>query len=361
MAPSWLGLADHVADLVDETLLASGADRGSGLLPDALRYAAWLYLDRGDWDRAYEAATEGAALAQAAGQSTALCDCLTALAWIDAARGNETECVDSATRAQDLASRHGLVWLAVWAERALALQEVGAGRFDHAVRSLTQIQTRLNEGGIQEPWSSPAPDLVEAWLRLGRPDRAAAAGAPFLELAGPSGDPLTIALQQHCLGLTAVAGWTDHFRAALDAHDSAGNAFQRARTLLCFGERLRRDRRGIEARDPLREASTIFIRLDARNWVARTHGELRATGDRGRTYSPTVTGGALTPQERRIALEVARGESNKAVASTLYLSPKTVEFHLGRVFRKLGVASRTELSRALSDHRCAAPSSGSGD
>jgi DNA-binding NarL/FixJ family response regulator len=124
--------------------------------------------------------------------------------------------------------------------------------------------------------------------------------------------------------------------------------FERARTLLCEGETLRRMRHAAAARPPLREALGVFDGLGARPWAARAERELAATGGHpvaGSDGAPDLDG--LTPQEFQIARAVAEGMSNTEVAGVLFVSRKTVEAHLTRVYRKLGLRSRTELARSF--------------
>jgi len=138
----------------------------------------------------------------------------------------------------------------------------------------------------------------------------------------------------------------DRFDVALDLHDRDPSAFERARTELCYGERLRRagDRR--LARVHLRSALDAFETIGARAWAARVRTELQATGERLRARDPTAAE-QLTAQELQIALAVADGLTNRAAAARLFLSPKTVEFHLTRIYRKLGIHSRSELVRRV--------------
>ena len=121
--------------------------------------------------------------------------------------------------------------------------------------------------------------------------------------------------------------------------------FQHARTHLAYGERLRRAQRRRDARVQLRAATEIFDRLDARPWAERARAELRASGET--VASPGRGGKQLTPQELQIALLVSEGRTNAEVGRAEFLSTRTVEFHLSRTYRKLGVASRTELARRL--------------
>ena len=121
--------------------------------------------------------------------------------------------------------------------------------------------------------------------------------------------------------------------------------FDRARTQLLLGERLRRDRRRVEARAHLRAALAAFEALGAAPWAERARAELRATGETARRRDPGTLA-QLTPQELQVARFVREGLSNKEVAAQLFLSPRTIDAHLRSVFAKLGVTSRTQLARA---------------
>jgi DNA-binding CsgD family transcriptional regulator len=134
------------------------------------------------------------------------------------------------------------------------------------------------------------------------------------------------------------------FCEALEHHADDVPAYERARTQLAYGERLRRERRKTESRTQLRAALDAFEGLGAALWAERARGELRATGETARKRDASTIDD-LTPQELRIASLVAGGASNRDVAAQIFVSPKTVEYHLRKVFLKLGVASRIELAR----------------
>ena len=120
--------------------------------------------------------------------------------------------------------------------------------------------------------------------------------------------------------------------------------FHRARNQLLYGEWLRRERSRREARVHLRAASELFRALGAAPWEERAAAELRATGETARKRDPSTLD-QLTPQELQIADLVADGLTNREIATQLYLSPRTIEYHLRKVFSKLGIASRSELIR----------------
>jgi DNA-binding CsgD family transcriptional regulator len=176
----------------------------------------------------------------------------------------------------------------------------------------------------------PNADLVEALIRDGQTAEADALVERDASAA-------------RCRALLAAdEQYEPAFRDALALHPPH-DAFGRARTQLCFGERLRRSGRRTDAREQLRAAHATFERLGARPWSERAATELRATGERLRRRHGE--GEELTPQELQVALQVAEGKTNKEAGAALFLSPKTIDYHLRSVFRKLGVSSRAELAR----------------
>jgi DNA-binding CsgD family transcriptional regulator len=184
---------------------------------------------------------------------------------------------------------------------------------------------------------------VEAALHAGRRDAAEAALARYAAEAERGGGPAALALLARCRGLLAEDDeFEREFAEALGRHGEEDGGFARARTELSLGERRRRAGRRRAARPPLRSALATFERLGADAWAERARLELEATGERLSLDTP-----GLTAQERRVAAAVAAGATNREAAAALHLSPRTVEYHLRKVFRKLGVRSRTELSRVL--------------
>ena len=181
-------------------------------------------------------------------------------------------------------------------------------------------------------------------MRAGRAAAAEAILASF-ESSELVSAPLPSALAARCRGLLARADrFEPHFDEALALHARVQSPFALARTRLCYGERLRRAGRRIDAREQLRAARETFERIGAEPWAERARGELRASGETLRRRDP-FEAEELTPQELQIALQVADGKTNKEVGAALFLSHKTVEFHLSRVYRKLDTRSRAELIR----------------
>jgi len=194
------------------------------------------------------------------------------------------------------------------------------------------------------------PDLIEAHLLCGNAERARILLAWLEERARSTGLSHPAAAAARCRGLLAAdAGQSvAAFEAARREHARRSMPFELARTLLCEGEVLRRWRRPAAARSALREALGLFERLGARPWADRAAAELAATGIR--TVSSKFRAAridALTPQELQIARMVADGLNNAEAAAAMFLSRKTVETHLTRVYRKLEIRSRTDLTRIL--------------
>jgi DNA-binding CsgD family transcriptional regulator len=187
-------------------------------------------------------------------------------------------------------------------------------------------------------------DLVEAYARSGAPVAAQDVAAQ-LEWAAQTTERMGgLAVAARCQGLVANdARFEEHFECALALHGNVTLPFDEARTLLCYGERLRRAKRTGESREMLRRALGTFEALGAAPWARRARTELTASGIRTkpRGIAPPVE---LTPQELQVVQRVAGGATNQEAAADLFLSPKTIEFHLRQVFRKLDVRSRTQLA-----------------
>jgi DNA-binding NarL/FixJ family response regulator len=162
---------------------------------------------------------------------------------------------------------------------------------------------------------------------------------------------LHIGLRHARAVLAADAGAEDLFQAALDA-DLTRWPQARARLQLAYGSWLRRQRRVAESRAPLRAARDGFDALGLTSWAERARQELRASGEASRSRSADAID-HLTPQELQIAQLAARGLSNREIGQQLYLSHRTVGFHLYRIFPKLDVTSRAQLGAALATGRLA--------
>jgi DNA-binding CsgD family transcriptional regulator len=151
-----------------------------------------------------------------------------------------------------------------------------------------------------------------------------------------------VAVVEHGRALLAGDDAERHFRAALAAHAGSLRRADRARTELAYGGHLRRARRRVDAREHFRRALALFEELGADQWAERANQELRASGETARRRDVS-TATDLTAQERNVTALVRQGLSTKDVAGQLFVSPRTVDFHLRNVFAKLGVTSRGEL------------------
>ncbi|MGK5680980.1 AAA family ATPase [Actinoplanes sp. URMC 104] len=313
-----------------------------GELPHALEYAAEVDLVTGRYDGAAAHAAEGLRLAGELGQDTSVCRHHATLAYVAALRGAEDECRSHARRALTRAAARGLGLVATTATYALGLLELGLGRSEGALGHFHAMLAAPPGSGSPFFAVMCVPDLVEAAARTGRRDGVEAPLAAFAQIAGPSGSPAARALLRraqalHGTGETAYAE-------ALDLGRASDRPFDLARTRLAYGEFLRRGKRRAEARAQLREAVHAFDLLGAGPWAERARAELRVTGETARKREPGTLQ-QLTPQERQIVRLVVEGATNQQAAAQLFISKRTVEYHLHNVFTKLGVSSRTALAR----------------
>jgi DNA-binding CsgD family transcriptional regulator len=167
--------------------------------------------------------------------------------------------------------------------------------------------------------------------------------------ANASTAPWALARVAHCHGLLSDGTLAQaRFEEALDHHERARRPFEQARTRLAYGAHLRRARRRVDARGHLAAALDAFETLGAAPWAERARVELRACGQTARERDPSRLQN-LTPQEVQVARFVGRGLSTREVAAQLFLSPRTIDFHLRNVFSKLGISSRSELARLRLD------------
>jgi len=342
-----VGRNSDAASLAREGVWRARNGQAAGLLPSLLRIVAIAEYDAGDWASARAAAAEGAELSQELGQTSMRCASLALLGELEASTGDRAACEEHSNEASRIAVALGLDLFRERAERALGRLQLVSGELDAAAVQLEDVAARLARSGNHELNVSPLPDLIEIYVRLGKSPDAQDALARLESLTSPT-FPGEEALFERSRGVAAdEASFSAHFRRALELHERDLFPFEHARTQLCFGERLRRTGERRAAREYLELAAGTFERLGAAAWKKRTDDELRATGQRLRAAG-SVERDSFTPREAQIADEVAQGKSNREVAAALYLTPKTVEFHLTRVYRKLGVRSRSELVRALS-------------
>jgi DNA-binding CsgD family transcriptional regulator/tetratricopeptide (TPR) repeat protein len=259
-----------------------------------------------------------------------------------AVQGDEERCREVAADALRRSVANGIGWANRNARLALAELELALGDPRAALAHFDQ----LDPAPVPPLLKLATPDFVDAALRAGERERAVAAMQDLVDWAPVSRAPFVHGMVARCRAVLAEDSDEAEalFAQALALHDRDVPPYERARTQLAYGERLRRDRRKIEARAQLRAAHEAFEGLGAPPWAERARGELNATGESARRRDASTIDD-LTPQELRIATLVAGGASNREVAAQIFVSPKTVEYHLRKVFMKLGVASRVELAR----------------
>jgi DNA-binding CsgD family transcriptional regulator len=187
-------------------------------------------------------------------------------------------------------------------------------------------------------------DRLETAVRADRSDLAAAWAGELHELADATGSPWAAAAAVDGPALLTGGGEAGELlRRALEQHERSRRRFDRARTQLAYGEFLRRSRRRVDTPTHLRAALETFDDLGASAWAERARNELRASGETARRRDAS-SAAELTPQELQVARVVRQGLSNRDAAAQLFVSPRTVDFHLRNVFAKLGVTSRAELA-----------------
>ncbi|HSD01249.1 MAG TPA: AAA family ATPase [Gaiellales bacterium] len=321
--------------------------RGQGaiaLLAVALAYRASGEASEGRFASAVVTASEGLRLAEETGQANAAAFHRAVLARGAARCGREEECRTQAAAVFAVARERGLGIHAGHALLALGELELAAGR---PAESLIHFETLWHAGpgaGSVSAKLFGMPDLVEAAYRAERIETAREALAFYEDWVTSTRSRFELPLLERCRGLLEPgAAAVERFDEALRLQSDAERPFERARTELVYGEALRRRREPKRARDHLRVALELFEQLGAAGWCERARSELRASGETARKRDPSTID-QLTPQELQIARAVATGSSNKQVAAQLFLSPRTIEFHLRHVFAKLGITSRSQLA-----------------
>jgi DNA-binding CsgD family transcriptional regulator/tetratricopeptide (TPR) repeat protein len=339
----WLGrYRDGYAQLADAGSRARSAG-AVGMLPGLLAVGSWQALHAGHWNEALADAGEALELAEQLAQPIVAMQALGVLVWLHALRGDDARLASYANETAGRASSHGVPMYEHLVLVSFGLRALGDGRADEAIRRLEAADAHPARGhylpGVAAPY-----ELVEAYVRASRVDDAEEKLRSLDASRLPSAALLT-ALDRRCRGLLAEGdAFETYFAEALSAHEEVQSPFALARTRLCYGERLRRAGRRVDAREQLRLAVDVFERLGAVPWAERTRAELRASGETLRRRD-AIEAEQLTPQELQIALQVAEGKTNKEVGAALFLSHKTVEFHLSRIYRKLDLNSRAELIR----------------
>ncbi len=347
LGPLWLREAAAGRSLYERALELVRGRTALGALPELLVHIARDWATTSEWAAAHSSYSEGIALARESGQDVALGFGLAGIAWLEARQGRADAAREHASEGRAVCVRAGIAVHELWTVAALADLELGLGRPDAALVHLEEWDALLRARAIEDIDLSPAPELVEVLLRLGRRDDAVTIAAEHDESARGKGQPWALARGARARGLLAS---DDEFEAAFEEalllHCRTPDVYETARTGLAYGARLRRAGRRVLARERLRDAIDVFDQLGAAPWSELGRAELEATGETARRRDVTTLD-ELTPQELQVALQLADGRTTKEAAAAMFLSPKTIEYHLRNVYRKLDVHSRAHLADAV--------------
>ncbi|HEY3653175.1 MAG TPA: AAA family ATPase [Streptosporangiaceae bacterium] len=313
-----------------------------GELPLALSSRVYMLLFAGELAAAASLTDEVQAAIEATGSNLAPYGAL----GLAALRGLETEAsaLIGATGPEVALRGEGIgVTLTNWANAVLYN---ATGRYDQARAAAEQGSEYPDELGLAA-WSMV--ELIEAAARTGQPGRAAGTLRFLSEITSAAGTDWALGIQARSRALLADRDSAERlYLEAIERLDRTRVRLELARAHLVYGEWLRREARRAEARLQLRTAHDMFDAIGTQAFADRAYRELRATGETARKRAAPPRGG-LTPQEAQIARLARSGLSNPQIAARLFLSPNTVQYHLGKVFTKLDITSRRQLVQALPD------------
>jgi DNA-binding CsgD family transcriptional regulator len=341
--PRWLPLAFDVASAIwDDEGAYSLARRAvqlaqaSGAVPDlavALDRLAVAFTREGDISGAAAVVDQAAALTAAFDHRQDASTAVIVAAWQGDANA---DALLAAGRRDAIERSDGAQLIGI--EYASAIAANARGRYRDALRVL-----RRSDDHQQARSSWLLPELVEAAVRTGEHELAAWATDRLGQRAQLAHTNWALGVAARCRALVSGDGVAEAaYREAIDRLGRCRVTTDLARAHLLYGEWLRRQRRRVEARAQLRIAHDLFTGMGAAAFAARADRELRATGEHARTRSPSRSI-ALTVREAQIAQRAGEGHSNPEIAAELFISARTVEYHLRKVFTKLGITSRREL------------------
>jgi DNA-binding CsgD family transcriptional regulator len=314
------------------------------VLARAVVMQAWARLRRGQWAPAIPLADEGCRLAEESGQAEWLAAGFAGRAMVAALRGEVAEAAAAADQAERIAVPNQMTNVAAVTLLARGTAAAAEGDFSVAWDYLSRLHHEADPGSspFQALWSLS--HLAYAAVQCDRVDRTRELIQHLTSRLPP--EPIVRTLRMNVIYADALLApdelMEQRIRGALD-RDVGNWPFERSRMQLMLGSRLRRRRQIREARELLRAAQEGFDSLGAGPWAERAREELRAAGVRGRAARPTVWS-SLSAQELQIARMAAEGLSNREIAQRLYLSHRTVASHLYRIFPKLGITGRAQLT-----------------
>jgi DNA-binding CsgD family transcriptional regulator len=347
----WLWLACRLAqDLWDDELWHVLATRGVRVgretgalsaLATAATYRACLHVHSGGFDAASSLIVEVDAITQATGMAPLKYASLMLAAW----RGNEAGFLRMTETGMAEATARGEGMALGVVEWASALLYNGHGRYAEALAAAQRGSE--HDDLVQYAWALV--ELIEAGVRSGAPDATAAALDRLSERTQASGTDWALGIEAGSRALLSDDAAAEAlYREAIDRLARSRGRVHLARARLLYGEWLRREQRRVDAREQLRAAHEMFTAMGAEGFAERARGELLATGETVRKRT-VETRDDLTAQEAQIARLARDGRTNPEIGAQLFISPRTVEWHLRNVFTKLGIRSRRELHDALPD------------
>ncbi|HET9242987.1 MAG TPA: AAA family ATPase [Gaiella sp.] len=269
-------------------------------------------------------------------------------ALLAAGRGDATDAHRWAEEAIARAKRTGSAWDRLEATRAQGIACLLSGEPGRAAEALRWVWTHTEREGVHDPGAFPAaPELVKALVELGELDEAAEIAARLAELAEAQSHPWGRATAGRCAALIDLASAyhdeaVEQLEEAAREYDALGLRFDAARSRLALGRAQRRHRKWGAARDTLRAAAEAFDALGSPGWAALARADLERVGARRPSRE-----GELSAAERRVAELAAGGSTNKEIAQALVVTVSTVEYHLSKIYAKLGIRSRGQLRARL--------------
>jgi DNA-binding CsgD family transcriptional regulator len=330
---AWQELSTRAVQLARDT----GA---LAFLPVALVYSAGAHLHRGDFDAASAMIDEADEIAGATGLAPVSYATLVLAAW----RGDASAAIDVVTSTLADAGERGEGIIPAVAGFATALLHNGLGNYDAAHEAAAAACAA--DGLIFSGWALV--ELIEATARRGTTDEAWVALDRLEERALASGTDWALGVLARSRALLAEPVDAEAlYREAIQRSLRSGVAIDVARGRLLYGEWLRRENRRTDARRELRTAHDMFVVFGAGAFAERSRRELLATGETVRKRITSDRAPKLTAQEAQVAALTVEGLTNSEIGSKLFISPRTVEYHLGKVFTKLGIRSRRDLKRAM--------------
>jgi DNA-binding CsgD family transcriptional regulator len=317
-------------------------------LPNALTYRASMHVLAGEFDAASALIEEAYAIAEATGNVPLRYTSLLLAAW----RGREGPALDAIEAGIGDAKARGLERAIGFAHCVTALLYNGLGRYQEALAAAQRARAYVAAEGLDDlgPLGWALAELVEAGARGDGREVASDALRQLAERTSACGTDWALGIEARSRALLSEGEVAERwYREAIERLARTRIRADLARAHLLYGEWLRREGRRVDAREQLRRAHDAFTSMGAEGFAERARRELLATGEKLRKRVDE-TRDQLTPQEEQIAHLAREGLTNPEIGAQLFISPRTVEWHLRKVFSKLGITSRRGLLEALA-HR----------